>query len=401
MPIPKVTTTLPTNLDEARLISLVSHEAKTYRQVLARRLRVNLQATLRDTQALRCNEGCTRNGLVLTQVIGSRVDCGKATYVCFVDLKKAFDVVNRRLLWARLSSMGIYGDLLAALQRGYENRGLMGKLAGWMSTEQPDNGRGVRQGEVDSSDAFAAFVDGLDDEIMDMERRVGRFLGIPLLGGQCGQTRLNVLKHADDTVLVAETEEDLQVLVEALVRWCEKWQVIPNAVKCKCMVWSPGKPMRCTIRMRETVLENTASYIYLGYRLDNTCAWRKHVDRRVESGDKWDRVVCGLLGRRGGLPMAAVARIRTMAAETSQLYGAELYAEAHENVMESATHAQVKTARDVLGVRDTAEATGVLLELGWTSVRRKAMQARFMLWWRIARSSAAHAGYGSTRTSDG
>ena len=262
----------------------------------------------------------------------------------------------------------------------------MGKLSGWISTEQPDNGRGVRQGEVDSSDAFAAFVDGLDDEIMEMERRVGRFLGLPLLGGQCGQTRLNVLKHADDTVLFAETEEDLQVLVDALMRWCEKWQVIPNAVKCKCMVWAPDKPRKCAIRMYDTVLENTASYVYLGYRLDNTCMWRKHVDRRVESGDKWDRIVCALLGRRGGLPLAAVAQIRVIAAETSQLYGAELYAEAHDSVMESATYAQVKTARDVLGVRDTAEATGVLLELGWTSVRRKALHARFMLWWRMARS---------------
>ena len=66
VPLPKPSTKDRYELHQHRLISLLSHFAKTYRQVLARRLRVILRAVLRDTQALKHNEGCMYNTLILT-----------------------------------------------------------------------------------------------------------------------------------------------------------------------------------------------------------------------------------------------------------------------------------------------------------------------------------------------
>ena len=54
--------------------------------------------------ALKYNDGCTYNGIILTQQIGERVEADMHTFACFIDLKKAFDAVQRRLLRGRLRS---------------------------------------------------------------------------------------------------------------------------------------------------------------------------------------------------------------------------------------------------------------------------------------------------------
>ena len=46
-------------LHQQRLLPLLSHFGKNYRQILARRLRVILRTKLKNTQALKYNEGCT------------------------------------------------------------------------------------------------------------------------------------------------------------------------------------------------------------------------------------------------------------------------------------------------------------------------------------------------------
>ena len=48
---------------------------------------------------------------------------------------------------------------------------------------------------------------------------------------------LSALKHADDAVLMAAMEEDLQALLDILARWCCKWQLTPQALKCDVMVF--------------------------------------------------------------------------------------------------------------------------------------------------------------------
>ena len=225
-------------LQQQRLISLLSHFGKTYRQVLARRMRVVLQSKLRDTQSLEYNEGCSYNSLILTQKVGERLEADVKTSACVIDLQKTFDTVKRRLLWARLRSLGIHSKLLRALRGGYGDRLFVGKLGATTSTARRDIGLGTRQGEVDSSDAFAAFIDDLDSEIERHEAKIGRRLGIPLAGvAERKSVMLSVLKHADDTVLISSSEEDLQALLNILAVWCQKWQLTPQALKCDCVVF--------------------------------------------------------------------------------------------------------------------------------------------------------------------
>ena len=55
----------------------------------------------------------------------------------------------------------------------------------------------------------------------------------------------NILKFADDAKLFRKTKEigdkkKLQDDIDKLVRWSEKWQMLFNFGKCKCLHTGPG-----------------------------------------------------------------------------------------------------------------------------------------------------------------
>ena len=51
-----------------------------------------------------------------------------------------------------------------------------------------------------------------------------------------------ILNFADDTKLFTKTKEigDLQDDIDKLVKWSEKWQMLFNFGKCKCLHLVPG-----------------------------------------------------------------------------------------------------------------------------------------------------------------
>ena len=67
-------------------------------------------------------------------------------------------------------------------------------------------------------------------------------------------------------------------------------------------------------------------------------------------------------------------------AETSVLYGAEFTGGTDTTLLEPAARQQLDMAKEILGVRNSADNVGVLLELGWTGIETKATRARLMFW---------------------
>ena len=60
-------------------------------------------------------------GYTLAQVILKRLEVQKNTYLCFVDLKKAYDRVWRDGLFRRMVDDGVPGKLLSLVKRWYKN----------------------------------------------------------------------------------------------------------------------------------------------------------------------------------------------------------------------------------------------------------------------------------------
>ena len=50
-------------------------------------------------------------------------------------------------------------------------------------------------------------------------------------GVKIGNVCINILLYADDLVLLSETEEDLQCMLNILDKWCRKWRMVINMEK--------------------------------------------------------------------------------------------------------------------------------------------------------------------------
>ena len=77
--------------------------------------------------------------------------------------------------------------------------------------------------------------------------------------------KLYLLLYADDTVILAETPNDLQISLNSMAEYCKDWELSINVTKTQEMTFSRGKiRKRNTFYFEEIELVNTDSYKYLG-----------------------------------------------------------------------------------------------------------------------------------------
>ena len=93
-------------------------------------------------------------------------------------------------------------------------------------------------------------------------------LGLESINGG-GFWRVNVLLFADDTVLLGESSESLQRLVNVFNRVCEKKKLVVNGGKSKVMKVGVKEVQReVRIRLgRRVELKQVDSFVYLGLEL--------------------------------------------------------------------------------------------------------------------------------------
>ena len=83
-----------------------------------------------------------------------------------------------------------------------------------INTKMTDCRTGVKQGCNLSPTLFSIFANDLVAEVNDLD-----------IGIKVGDRKLSLLLYADDIVLVAESEEKLQSMLDAVHSWCKQWRV--------------------------------------------------------------------------------------------------------------------------------------------------------------------------------
>ena len=101
-----------------RGISLVSHAGKVLLKVVARRL-----STSCETKGLLPEEQCgfrpesstTDLMFVACRLQENGRKAGMSLFMCFIDLQKAYDTVDRTLLWQVLTRIGVPPQMIAVI----------------------------------------------------------------------------------------------------------------------------------------------------------------------------------------------------------------------------------------------------------------------------------------------
>ena len=138
-------------------------------------------------------------------------------------------------------------------------------LSEWMSIKQ-----GVRQGCVASPHLFALYTEMIIREIEDMESF--------RIGGKV----VNNLRYADDTVILAESEQQLQQLINTVVTESELKRLYLNSTKSFTMVFSKAKVNpACSVSVHGNVLGQVQSFVYLGSLFTSDARSDKEIRRRI------------------------------------------------------------------------------------------------------------------------
>ena len=153
----------------------------------------------------------------------------KNIYFCFIDYAKAFDYVDHNKLWKILKEMGIPDHLTCLLRKLYAGQEAIVRT-GHGITDWFQTGKGVCQGCKLSPCFFNLYA----EYIMRNAGLEGAQAGIKIPG-----RNINNLRYADDTTLMAESEEELKSLLMKVKEESEKTGLKLNIQKMKIMASSP------------------------------------------------------------------------------------------------------------------------------------------------------------------
>ncbi len=148
-PVPKSSTKDPYVPLNYRGISLLSCVCKVFTSIINKRI-VNyteeLDLLVDEQNGFRRKRSCVDHIYALTSLIRNRLSENKSTFACFIDMQKAFDWVNRDMLFHKLLSHNIDGKLYNCIKAVYNHPLSCIKVNGyttdWFATES-----GVRQGD--------------------------------------------------------------------------------------------------------------------------------------------------------------------------------------------------------------------------------------------------------------
>ena len=153
----------------------------------------------------------------------------KNIYFCFIDYANAFDCVDHNKLWKILKEMGIPDHLTCLLRNLYTGQEATVRT-GHGTIDWFQIGKGVRQGCILSPCLFNFYAEYIMRNA-GLEETQG---GIKIAG-----RNINNLRYAEDTTLMAESEEELKSLLMKVKEESEKVGLKLSIQKTKIMASGP------------------------------------------------------------------------------------------------------------------------------------------------------------------
>lgn len=262
-----------------RGISLICCCAKLYSSLLNNRITTYFDSInfISDEQnGFRKNRSCVDHIFTIDSVLRNTVRSGGSVFAAFIDFEKAFDGINREYLLYKIYNSGINGKLYWAIKSLYRNNEVCVKVNEYF-TDWFNSSRGVRQGDTLSPMLFAVYIDDLARAIKSLNK-----------GIKTDQDNISILLYADDIVILSDQEKNLQLLLNVLNEWSNKWKVFVNRIKSKIIHFRQTNVERSnySFKVGNIDLEYTNIYKYLGTYLTEFLKFDNHVETLAASGSR-------------------------------------------------------------------------------------------------------------------
>ena len=241
-----------------RGIALTSSLSKLFSKILYNRLQHFLETNniLESEQiGFRKKSRTADHVFTLKSMIDKMFKKKQYLYACFIDFRKAFDMVNRHALLYKLRKYGIVGSYFDIIENMYKDVlfsvKLQNKVTPFFKTSI-----GVKQGCVLSPTLFSLYINDLvkifDDNCHPITLQSGK--------------KISCLMYADDLVILSESASGLQLALDKLNVYCRIWNLEVNIDKTKIMIFNKAGKMftKYSFVINDVQIKNVDEYKYLG-----------------------------------------------------------------------------------------------------------------------------------------
>lgn len=245
-----------------RPISLTSISSKLLEHIISSSLMSHLDSInffYPHQHGFRKSFSCETQLAEFTQDILKAIDDNLQIDAIFLDFSKAFDRVPHNHLLAKLSFLGIPANLICWLEHFLKGRSQF-TSANNIQSPLTDVTSGVPQGAGLSPLLFLIYINDLPSNIQCKLR---------LFADDC--VIYNAISNPTDNLT-------LQLDLDVIASWCEKWQMPLNLTKCKSLSFTHKHTLtNHTYSISSVPITVAKSYKYLGVHLTSTLSWVTHI----------------------------------------------------------------------------------------------------------------------------
>ena len=248
-----------------------------------------------EQAAFREGYGTMDHIFVFNEIINLYICNKKKLYACFIDYEKAFDTIDRSALWGKLLENNINGNVFKVIFNMYKNAKSCVKNETMISGIFACN-MGVRQGENLSPLLFSIF---LNDFQETLSKKYNGLTEINTLSNVLSTDEMAffinmfVLLYADDTLVLAESPNELQNAMDEVHSYCQKWSLristdkVKGKSKTRVVIFSKGKvKTEYNFKMGEKKIETDTDYCYLGVTFNFNGKFTKAIAGRISEARK-------------------------------------------------------------------------------------------------------------------
>ena len=319
------------------------------------------------------------NSFVLDSILWKSKISQKKVHLGFVDIQKAYDTVDRDILWKKLAGLGFGGDFLASLKSIYNDDSVVCEVNG-LTTRPVYLRRGLRQGCSLSPLLFALYIAEMGKEITMSEE-----------GFMVGRVCVSGLLFADDLVLIARSAAGLLRLLSLVRKHVEWLKMDINTERDKSEVISPegveGDAWQVQGGNGEVLLslKQVIKYKYLGTytfgSIYKTCA--EKLKNCVSKAHKY-KGSCIHISSDGPDVVSMVMATWCNVAIPAILHGCEMMPFTEETILEI-ERTQSQVAKFALGLPSSAASVCAQVDLGMKPFRQVLYESQLKFYIRVLR----------------